>query len=168
MTENMMAISATGTEMCVAPRGAFAREFTKAYARLIVASALSPLEDWLKEAQRMYPEKSSDEVMELAGQLRASDLHGKLTSATATLLGEENLIYRLAACALNQPMEWAEENLLPYEAARAVRMAMGIGGMVEYLGESLTLLAATGQSEGPSRKATSEPTLDPSSVECVR
>jgi len=168
MTENTLKVEATGVTMPIAPRGAFAREFTKAYARLMVSSALSPLEDWLKEAQRLSPELDADACMELANTLRSSALIANLTSETAKIMGEENLMYRLAACALNQQVEWAEETLLPYEAARAVKMAMGIGGMTEYLGESLTLLAATGQSGERPRAATPEPTPEPSNAECVR
>jgi len=168
MTKQTVTVSALGEEREVRPRGSFARVFTKAYARLMVSSALSPLDEHLRAAQRLNPELSADDAMELANKLRSSELISNLTTETAKLLGDENLIYALAGCALGENQEWAEENLLPCEAARAVKLAMTVGGMAEYLGESLTLLAASGQSVGSAPQETPKLTPEQSGVECVR
>jgi hypothetical protein len=167
MSENSIVVSATNETLSVMPRGAFAREFTKAFARLIVARAVEPLDEWVAKAGKLHPEADADKVMELANTMRASAIIEGVTAETAKIMGEENLMYRLAACALKRDIEWAEDNLLPFEASRAVKMAMTVGGMVEYLGESLTLLAATGTS-GERRTATPEPTPEQSGVGCLR
>lgn len=124
----------------IRPTGKFARHITEAVSELMVASTAKPLDEMVTLISDDNPTLSDEKVYELAVQRRSDEWSRQTTEAVARIMGKDNLMYVLAADAIHQEFEWAEDNLSPRLAAEIVKKAMAVGEVRAYLGECLTLL----------------------------
>lgn len=147
----------------IRPTGLFAKHITTALSALMVATSQEPLDEVVADIADANPAMDDDKVMELAVQKRANQMLNRGNEEVARVMGEENLMYQLAADAIHQDLDWCVDNLAPRTASGIVKTAMDAGGLREYLGECLTLLyTATPQMEEQTLSGTDEPSPDES------
>lgn len=160
LTTNSIAVA--GETLEIRPRGAFANTLTTAYAELMARIALEPLGD---KVQKLLDENSSmtiAEAQEIAAKARSEEGASKMTEGVLAVVAGKNLLYQLSADALGKDLEWAERELDPGQVARIVKRAKEIGGIAEYLSESLSFLmtAGAGDEEGSIPSDTGVSSLD--------
>ena len=143
-------------EVEIRPRGRFMRHLVGAFSRLIAASSTEPLDAVIAAINREQPGLPLHDVERLAVERRKTVVQKRLHEEAAHVLSDENLLYQLAADCIGQDLDWAEDELEVVEVVTIVRTAMKAEGVMDFLGESLTLplMAAPGVA------GTGEPTTD--------
>ncbi len=148
-------------EVEVRPTGAFAKHITRAMSGLMVAMSMEPLDEVIADIADKNPGLEDAKVEELAVQRRSEQMMARGNATVARVMGDENLMYALAADAIHQELEWCEAELSPTVAAKIVKTAMDVGGVREYLGECLTLLyTASPSMEEQTTETTDEESSD--------
>ncbi len=150
-----------GGETEIRPRGKFMRHLVKAFSRLMAASSLEPLDTVIAAINREQPGLPLHEAERLAVEHRKVVIQKRLHEESVKVLSDENLLYQLAADCIGQDLDWAEDELEVKEVVEIVRVGMKAEGVMDFLGESLTLplMAAPGVAE------TGEPTTDAASLD---
>lgn len=140
----MNSIDIEGETLEIRPRGKFGKTITEAYAELMARIAMEPLGDVVQKFVDDNPGMTLAEAQTLATKSRADEAVTKMQVGVLKVVAGTNLLYQLAGDALGKDLEWAEENLDPGQVARIVKQAKEIGGIGEYLAESLSFLMTAG------------------------
>jgi len=124
----------------IRPTGKFCDLITEGLSQVMVAAISQPLDEVLADIKSEHPDIGHEDALQLAKDHISAEWMANGNRAIAEVVGRGSLMYKLAAAAIGQEFEWTHEHLMPQDVKTIVTTAIKVGEVIEYLGESLTLL----------------------------